>query len=63
MPAFALGILRIDPPLVVHHTPERIALDHGEIADYGDQNILDAFRVKRAAPDVVIDHVVVTCRV
>src|SRR5215813_5282608 len=48
MPALTLGVVGIDPALIVHHTPKRILFDHGEIADDGDQNILDAFVVERA---------------
>src|ERR1700685_2355481 len=32
-PAFALGVVRIDPPLIVHHAPECVGLAHGEIGD------------------------------
>ena len=52
----------MDPSLVVHHAPERIALDHGEVADHGDENILDALIVQRARQMMVIDHVVVLVR-
>ena len=58
MPPLALGVVGIDPPLVVHHAPERIALDHGEIADHGDQDILDAFIVKCTRQMMMIDHVI-----
>src|SRR4029078_5887414 len=39
-PAFALGVVGIGPSLVIHHGPERLALDHGEIADDRDQDML-----------------------
>ena len=62
MPPLALGVVGIDPSLVVHHAPERIALDHGEIADHGDQDVLDAFIVQRARQMMVIDHVIALVR-
>src|SRR5260370_143894 len=46
VPAFALGVVGIDPSLIVHHPPERVAFDHGEIADDGHENVLDALLVK-----------------
>ena len=62
MPPLALGVVGIDPALVVHHAPERFALDHGEIADHGDQDVLDAFIVQRARQMMVIDHVIALVR-
>src|SRR6202023_4332997 len=59
---FALGVVGIDPSLVIHHPPERLALHHGEIADHGDQNVLDAFLVKRARQMMMVDDVVALVR-
>src|SRR5581483_7696637 len=62
MPTLTLGIVGIGPALVVHHVPERVFFDHGEVADHGDQNILHAFTVKRARQVMVVDHVVALVR-
>src|SRR6185295_9776095 len=55
MPPLALGVVGIDPALVVHHVPERIALDHGEVADDGDKDVLDALIVQGAGQMMMVD--------
>lgn len=58
VPALALGVIGIDPALVVHHAPEHVTLDHREIADHGDQDVLDALLVQRPRHVMMIDHVI-----
>ena len=47
---------------MVHHGPERVALDHGEIADDRDQDILDAFIMQCTRQMMVVDDVMVLVR-
>src|SRR6266404_3985418 len=60
--ALALGIIGIGPLVTVEHAPKCIAVNHGEIGDDGDDNVLHAFVVKRAREMVMIDHVVALVR-
>src|SRR5258708_31837516 len=60
--ALALGIIGIDPLVIVEYAPECIAVNHGEIGDDGVDNVLHAFLVKRARQMVMIDHVVALVR-
>src|ERR1700704_5157347 len=62
VPAFTLGVVGVDPPVIVEHAPERVTIDHGEVSDDGHENVLDAFIVKRARQMVVVDHVVALVR-
>jgi hypothetical protein len=62
VPAFALGVIGIGPSLVVHHGPERLALDHGEIADDRDQDMLDALIMQCTRQMMVVDDVMVFVR-
>ena len=40
------------------HSLERFALDHPEVADDGDQHLLDALVVQRATEVMMVDHVI-----
>ena len=62
MPAFAFGVIGIGPSLVVHHGPERVALDHGEIADNRDQDVLDTLVMQRTRQMMMVDDVMVLVR-
>jgi hypothetical protein len=62
MPPLALGVVGIDPTLVVHHSPKGILLDHSEIADHGDQNVLDALVMQRAGEMVMVDNIIALVR-
>src|SRR5262249_18215136 len=62
MPPLALGIVGIDPALVVHHAPKGVLLDHSEVADHGHQNVLDAFVMQCAGEMMMVDYVMALVR-
>ena len=47
---------------MVHHGPERLALDHGEIADDRDQDMLDALIMQCTRQMMMVDDVMVLVR-
>lgn len=58
MTALSLCVVGIGPSAIVEHTPERIAIDHSQIGDNGNENILHTFLVKRSREVMMIDNVV-----
>ena len=60
--AVTLGVVRVDPSFVIEHAPERAAVDHGQIGDDRDQDIPDAFVVKRTCQMMMIDDVITFVR-
>ncbi len=62
MAALPLGIIRINPAVIVEDDPERLSVDHGQICYDRHQHILLAFVMKRARQMMVIYHVVLLVR-
>ena len=58
MAALALGVVRIDPAMVVEHDPERLFVHHCQVRHDGHQHILLALFMQRASEVMVVDDIV-----
>ena len=57
MTALSLRIVGIDPSAVIEHNPERISIDHRQIGNNGDKDVLHSLVVKGPSEVMMIDDV------